>query len=102
MDNKDIDPINLSTNYSGACEHIPLSNENILKLTDAQTETIHGTTLFALKYRVLPCTVTQNSLSGLGDDNAFTFTLGGHFSAYNRGRQWSGKSKQGGMYHATR
>ncbi|CAF4314427.1 unnamed protein product, partial [Rotaria sordida] len=25
----------------------------------------------------------------------------GQFSAYSRGRQWSEKRKQGGMYHAT-
>lgn len=102
MNNEDVGPVNLSVNYSGACEHVPLSNDNLLKLTDVQTEMIHGKSQFALKYRVLPCTVIQSAVGGLGDDDAFNFSLGGHFSAFGRGRQWCGKRQQGGMYHATR
>jgi hypothetical protein len=103
MNNEDVTPINLSSNYSGVCEHVQLSNEDLMRLTDQNKEMIYGPTLFAIKYRVLPCKVQQSSHNILGgDDDVYTFNLTGQFFAAGRGRQWNSKRKQGGMYHATR
>jgi hypothetical protein len=103
MNHEDIAPIILSSNYSGACKHTPLTNEDLLKLTDQQGIIIYGPSHFALKYRVLPCTLNQNLRGSIGNyDDAYTFNMAGQFSIYERGRQWNSKRKQGGMYHATR
>jgi len=103
MNNEDVPSIILSSNYSGACEHTPPTNADLLKLTDQQRSLIDGPSLFALKYRVLPCTLNQNLHGSIGNyDDAYTFNMAGQFSIYGRGQQWNAKRKQGGMYHATR
>jgi hypothetical protein len=103
MNNEDVTPIILSSNYSGTSEHVALTNEDLLKLTDQQGSVIYGPTLFALKYRVLPCTVNRSLNATLGEyDDAFILSMTGQFSGYGRGRQWNARRKQGGMYHATR
>jgi hypothetical protein len=103
MNNEDLNPIILSSNYSGTCAHTPLSNEDLLKLTSQMGDPIYGPTLFALKYRVVPCTVRRNLNTGPGSyDDAYTFTMSGQFLPSGRGRHWSTARKQGGMYHATR
>ena len=64
---------------------------------------IYGPTLFALKYRVLPCTLSQNLQGTMGDyGDIYAYNLTGQFSAYGRGRQFCARRKHGGMYHATR
>ncbi len=100
MSKEDISSIVLSSNYSGTCEHTPLSNEDLLRLTSQAGDTIYGPTLFALKYRVIPCTVRQSSNGEHAD--VFTFNMSGQFLPSSRGRHWSSKRKQGGVYHATR
>jgi hypothetical protein len=102
MNNEDVSPITLASNYSGACEHVPLSNEVILNFTDQQRMMIYGPTLFALKYRILPCTLKGSLQAALGDDDANTFDLNNLFSIGGRERQRCAKRKQEGMYHATR
>ncbi|CAF3723721.1 unnamed protein product [Rotaria sordida] len=102
MNNEDVASIILSSNYSGAYDQKPLTNEDIVQLTDQQRSIIYGPTLFAMKYRVLPCAVNQSIHSASGHYNdASTFNSIGQFLACTRGRKWSSKRKQGGMYHAT-
>ncbi|CAF4802356.1 unnamed protein product [Rotaria sp. Silwood1] len=105
MNTEDIATIILSSHYSGACDHQPLINEDILKLSGQQRNIIYGPTLFALKYRVLPCTVNQNIHSALrdddDDDDAWTINSICPFVTCMQEQQWSSKRKQGGMYHAT-
>ncbi|CAF3544077.1 unnamed protein product [Rotaria socialis] len=102
MNSEDVASIILSSNYSGACDHTPLTNEGILKLTDQQSIVIYGPTLFALKYRVLPCTVNPKIHRSTDYVDVSTFNSIGQGVSFARGRQWSSKRKQGGMYHATR
>ncbi|CAF3189330.1 unnamed protein product [Rotaria sp. Silwood2] len=102
MNSEDVTSIILSSNYSGTYDHKPLTNEEIFKLTGQQQNIIYGPTLFALKYRVLPCTVNQNiHYAASNYDDASTFNSLGQFLSCTRGRQWSSKRKQGGTYHAT-
>jgi hypothetical protein len=65
MRDKDTTHIHLSSNYSGACEQVPLTNENLLELTNADRFMLDGQTLFALKYRVLPWLQNRQGLDDL-------------------------------------
>jgi len=95
--------IALSSNYSGGCQITPLDNDALLKITDTQTVSIHGPSLFALKYRVIPCIVNRNSYPTTGTtDNAYFHNSSGAIANLNRGRKWCSKRQQGGMYHSTR
>lgn len=92
-------PIKLPTNYSGACEKEPLSNENILKITNrdfigGSNEFVSGRDLFAIKYRVLPCTLNLRD-SKEDDDNSQVP------HGYSRLNSCSNLKKRG-YYHATR
>lgn len=58
MNNEAIIPVILSSNYSGAWTHVPPTNEDLLMLTDQRRDVIYGPTLFALKYRAVPCTMS--------------------------------------------
>lgn len=101
--NDDHHSITLSENYSGACNNKPFTNEDIFNLTDQQGYLIYGPTLFALKYRVIPCKLyelTEKPVDLYSD--AVTYGLNGAFKLYSRGAQWSSKRKQGGMYHVSR
>ncbi len=103
MNNEATAPIILSSNYSGACTHVPPTNEDLLMLTDKRRDAIYGPTLFALKYRAVCCTMSGTALSSSGGyDDVYTYNLTGQFSSFRRGRQWGGERRQGGMYHATR
>ena len=103
MNNEDVRPNDLSSNYSGACERSALTNEDLLRLTSQMGDPIYGPTLFALKYRVIPCTVRRSFLNASGGyDDAYTVNMSGHFLRSQRGRHWNATRKQGGMYHATR
>ncbi|CAF1222881.1 unnamed protein product, partial [Didymodactylos carnosus] len=85
-----------------ACVHGQLTNDDLLKLVSPQCSTINGPTLFALKYRVVPCTTIGNANNiGGGYNDAYSFTSAGHFRNISRGRRWGGKHQQGGMFHAT-
>jgi hypothetical protein len=84
MHDKDVPRINMPSYYAGEYSsfgHVQPTNEDLLTLTDSDKTMIHGPTLFALKYRVLPCTMERCS-----------------FDEIERG----GKQKQEGIYHATR
>ena len=103
MNNEDVSPIIIPPNYSGALGQKLLTNEDLLKLTNQERIMIHGLTLFALKYRILPCTVNQKLYATLGEhDNAFTFNSISQFLALGRGSQCCSKRKQEGVYHSTR
>ncbi|CAF2149755.1 unnamed protein product [Rotaria magnacalcarata] len=94
--------VTLPANYSGACKAESLTNESLLKFANPQSYFIHGPSLFALNYRVLPCTATESVQESPGDHNEiYTYNMFGQFASCARGQQWSGKQKQGGMYHAT-
>jgi hypothetical protein len=84
MTTEDVSSIKIPLNYSGAHEGILFTNDDLLKSTSQERGVIYGPSLFALKYRILPCTATEKS------------------QAFNRGQKWPGKRKQGGMYRATR
>ena len=51
----------ISSNYAGRCQHEPLTNDHILQINALTTSNryepteLNGSTLFALKYRVIPC-----------------------------------------------
>jgi len=103
MNHEDVASIISSSNYSGFCGDAPLSNGDLLKLMDEYGNVIYGPTLFALKYRVLPCRVNENLHATLGDyDDVYNFDMFGQLLTDDRGQQGCGKGKQGGMYHATR
>ncbi|CAF3664255.1 unnamed protein product [Rotaria sp. Silwood1] len=102
MHSEDLTSTILSSNYSGAYDHKPLTSEEIFQLTNQQQNIIYGPTLFALKYRVLPCTVNPSiHYVGSNYNDASTSNSLGQLLSSTRGRQWSSKSKQGGMYHST-
>jgi hypothetical protein len=58
MTNDDRSSILIPSNYSGACETVLFTNTDLLKLTHEEGNMINGPRLFALKYRILPCTTT--------------------------------------------
>ncbi|CAF3826513.1 unnamed protein product [Rotaria sp. Silwood1] len=102
MHSEDLTSTILSSNYSGAYDHKPLTSEEIFQLTNQQQNIIYGPTLFALKYRVLPCTVNPSiHYVGSNYNDASTSNSLGQLLSSTRGRQWSSRSKQGGMYHST-
>ena len=99
----EVDPIDLSSNYSGAFRHASLTNDELLRLTNQDRCMIHGPALFALKYRVLPCSLIQNLQGTMGGyRDIYAYNLTGQFSTHGRGRQFCARRKYGGMYHATR
>lgn len=59
MDTENTGSTAASASYSGVCEHAPLTNEDILQITKTAKSIINGPTLFALKYRMLPCTLER-------------------------------------------
>jgi hypothetical protein len=71
----------ISSNYAGICEHEPLTNENILQITKAAKDAIDGSTLFALKYRMLPCKLERR---------------------WDEDKQGTEKYNKPSVYHATR
>lgn len=81
MDTENTDSITVCSNYSGACEHEPLTNDNILQITKAKDGMIDGPTLFALKYRMFPCTSQRRS---------------------DKDKKNTEKYKNSGVYHTTR
>ncbi len=70
MCNDSVAPIIVTSNYSGACGHVPPSNEDLLKITNPKGCIIHGSTLFALKYRMLPCILKQKPYTNQCDCNS--------------------------------
>ncbi|CAF1187591.1 unnamed protein product [Adineta steineri] len=101
MNNEETNLVHLCPKYSGGCEYTPLTNDDLLKLTDQQGQLIYGPSLFALQYRVLPCTMTESQGNSNEYGDTYTYNMYGRFAALNRGRRWNGKRKKGGMYHTT-
>ena len=94
MNNDEFAPVILSPNYSGTFEHVPVTNGDLLQLTDPRGTVIHAPALFVLKYRVLPCTMIGNLEGSTGDYNdIFTYNLTGQFSNLSRGRRWVWKKQ---------
>ena len=60
MNSDNITSTAVFTNYPGLCEHEPLTNENLFEIASLNSEKINGLSLFALKYRMLPCTLTRS------------------------------------------
>lgn len=102
MSTEDHNPIKLVSNYSGGCDHAAFSNEDILKITSQMGDPIYGPTLFALKYRVLPCTLRRNVHTGMDENDPFTLNVTGQFYRSGRMRHINSSKKQVGIYHATR
>lgn len=59
MTTEDESSIIISPNYAGAQKRYWFTNEDLLKLTSEEGNLISGPSLFTLKYRILPCTVTE-------------------------------------------
>ena len=98
MNSDDQNKIVVSPSYSGGSAHSPLSNDHIIQLTSPDRSFINGQSLFALKYRVLPCQLRENNaMTPTGIDD---YIVGGMPQV--RGRRWIGKRKPSGMFHATR
>ncbi len=103
MNNEVVEPIILSTNYSGACAHGLLSNDDLMKLTNPRNYGIHAPTLFALKYRAMPCTLNGNPIFSTNEyDDIYAYNLTGQFTSVRQGQRSGGKERRGGWYHATR
>ena len=103
MDLTDATTTGLTPNAAAACEQTGLTNTDLLQMTHPERTMIHGSTLFALKYRVLPCILHEiSSRSAGGYDDIYSMNMTGAFAALSRGHRWCGKRKQGGMIHATR
>lgn len=102
MSSEDHNPIKLVSNYSGGCEHSAFTNEDIFKITSQMGDTIYGPTLFALKYRVVPCTLRRNTQHGGNENDPFTVSLTGQFHRSGRFRSPHLSKNQAGIYHATR
>ena len=78
-------------------------NFNIIITLHNDQNLIHGPTLFGLKYRVIPCMMSEDAGSGTGGYNdVFVSGMNGVISNVNRGPRWCEKRRQGGMYHSTR
>lgn len=89
--------------YAGSCQHGQFANVDLLQLTNPDRCMIHGPSLFALKYRVLPCTVRENlQISSGSYDDVFAINGLGQFAPFGRTRRTGDKRKMGGMLHATR
>ncbi|CAF3601937.1 unnamed protein product [Rotaria socialis] len=98
MNTEHIDiPVTLSPNYSGACTHGSMTNEELLTLTDQQNCMINGRALFALKYRVIPCAVNEKHHASV-EQMFFANYNNDQSSGSPRGKS-SGKHKEPGMYH---
>lgn len=103
MELNDANPIELVSNYAGACGQPGPTITDLIQLTNPDRTLIHGPNLFALKYRILPCTMHENSSShGSGYDDIYSMNTVGAFAALSRGRRLGGKRKEAGVIHATR
>ena len=102
MTTEDHNPMKLVSNYSGGCDHAAFSNEDILKITSQMGDIIYGPSLFALKYRVVPCTLRRNLHTGMDDNDPFSISLTGQFFRSGRIRHANSSKKQMGIYHAKR
>ncbi|CAF1021027.1 unnamed protein product [Rotaria magnacalcarata] len=101
MNTEHIDiPITLSPNYSGACTHASMTNEELLTLTDQQSCLINGKALFALKYRVIPCAVDEKHHPSV--EKMILFCFNDDLSSTSPRAKSSEKHKEPGMYHTTR
>jgi hypothetical protein len=84
----------VASNYSGACEHAPPSNKDLLQITNPERCClVDGPSLFALRYRMLPCILTRGLHSTLKDDNNVKIRC--------QDEQESEKYNKPGIYHAT-
>ncbi|CAF2209231.1 unnamed protein product [Rotaria magnacalcarata] len=100
MNTEHIDiPITLSPNYSGACTHASMTNEELLTLTDQQSCLINGKALFALKYRVIPCAVDKKHHPSV--EKMILFCFNDDLSSTSPRAKSSEKHKEPGMYHTT-
>jgi hypothetical protein len=94
MCNESVASAVVSSNYSSASGQVPLSNEDLLKITNPEGSIIDGSTLFALKYRMLPCILKRKPHKTLGNCN--------NIRNFSQGEQRSEQHKKPGKYHATR
>ena len=98
------DETKLSAHYAGKCGEEKFSTAELIQLTNPDRSMIHGPTLFAMKYRALPCTMRENLQIHAGTyDDVFAMNAFGQLSPqFGRGRRPGDKRKQGGMLHTTR
>ena len=103
MELNDTNPTQLVSNYAGACGQPGPTITDLIQLTNPERTLIHGPNLFALRYRILPCTMHEDSSHNAGGyDNIYSMNAAGAFAALSRGRRLCGKRKEAGVIHATR
>ena len=101
-DKEEIVPIILKEKYAGGSENGSLTNYDILQLTNQQSSIIYGPTQFAMKYRVLPCTMTEKLEQGTYNaQEMFSSGLNSIYARANRHLRTS-KRKKNGWRHITR
>jgi hypothetical protein len=93
----------LVSNYAGAFGQPGPTITDLIQLTNPDRSLIHGPNLFAMRYRILPCSMHENSSNNAGGyDDIYSMNVGGAFAALSRGRRLGGKRKDAGVIHATR
>ncbi|CAF0976990.1 unnamed protein product [Adineta ricciae] len=98
---EEIIPITLKEKYAGGSENSPLTNDDILRLTNQQSSIIYGPTQFAMKYRVLPCIMTEKLEQGTYNaQEMFSSGLNSIYGRANRQLRTS-KRKKNGWRHTT-
>lgn len=96
MSDESVAPITVPLNYAGACEPTQAKQDHLLTLSKGSHHA-SGSSLFLLKYGVLPCTLNEgiiiDSVDSSSDDDAST--VSGESRCHRQRKQQS-------MYHLTR
>lgn len=96
MTEDNVSPITVPSNYAGACESIQMKQDHLLNLSKNSSH-ISGSSLFTLKYGVLPCVLTE----GLIDDSTDSSSDDDASSASDEPKR-NRQRKQQPIYHMTR
>ena len=97
MSDANTTPIIVSSNYAGACEPIQQKQDHVLTLSK-NADSAPGSSLFTLKYGVLPCTLTESSSVDPSDSSSDD-----ERSIVSGERRWNNRRhRQESMYHITR
>ncbi|CAF1075343.1 unnamed protein product [Adineta steineri] len=87
----------VSSNYSGVSQHVPFSNEDLIKITTQEDiNLLHGPTLFSLKYRMLPCRMNRKSYDNYKYSYLHTIS-----SPLDDEQTSTTQGKKAGIYHTT-
>lgn len=97
MTDEDVSSIIVPSNYAGACESTREKQDHLFALSKG-SRCISGSSLFTLKYGVLPCTLSEDGPSDFADSSSDDETG----SASGRSRWICDRLKQRPLYHMTR